>query len=177
MTARADYLNFLERLMGMSDETWKRHASPWSVYTRMATTPFIVAAIWLHTTIGYWSITLLTLLVFWIWINPRLFPAPKSTDNWGSKATFGERVYLNRKKVPIPKQHRFFPHLLGAISGVGFFVMLWGAWKNFFWPTATGFSLMYLGKLWFLDRMVWLYEDMKDATPEYRSWLYGEKSS
>ena len=33
-------------------------------------------------------------------------------------------------------------------------------------------QLIYLGKMWFLDRMVWLYEDMKDTTPEYRSWLY-----
>jgi hypothetical protein len=33
-------------------------------------------------------------------------------------------------------------------------------------------AVIMLGKLWFVDRMVWLYEDMKDATPEYRSWLY-----
>ncbi|MGC8844762.1 MAG: hypothetical protein ACP5QY_02840 [Candidatus Hydrogenedens sp.] len=23
-----------------------------------------------------------------------------------------------------------------------------------------------------MDRMVWLYEDMKDAMPEYKNWLY-----
>ncbi|NJM71476.1 MAG: hypothetical protein HC862_15300 [Scytonema sp. RU_4_4] len=27
--------------------------------------------------------------------------------------------------------------------------------------------LVLLSKLWFIDRMVWLYEDMKDANPEY----------
>ena len=27
-------------------------------------------------------------------------------------------------------------------------------------------------KSWFNDRMVLLYEEMKDASPEYRSWLY-----
>jgi hypothetical protein len=26
------------------------------------------------------------------------------------------------------------------------------------------------GKLWYLDRMAWLWEDMKDADPEYRKW-------
>ncbi|MGH1393463.1 MAG: DUF6653 family protein [Trichormus sp.] len=31
---------------------------------------------------------------------------------------------------------------------------------------------MTLGKLWYLDRMVWLYTEMKDINPEYRSWLY-----
>ena len=36
----------------------------------------------------------------------------------------------------------------------------------------TGLSVTMLGKLWFLDRMVWLYEDMKDTSETYRSWLY-----
>lgn len=30
------------------------------------------------------------------------------------------------------------------------------------WPTILGAALMFLGKLWFVDRMVWLYEDLKD---------------
>jgi hypothetical protein len=34
-----------------------------------------------------------------------------------------------------------------------------------------GIALAYLGKSWHLDRMVWLYEDMKDL-PEYKKWLY-----
>ena len=32
--------------------------------------------------------------------------------------------------------------------------------------------IVYMGKLWFIDRMVWLYEDMKDDNSLYRSWLY-----
>jgi hypothetical protein len=28
-----------------------------------------------------------------------------------------------------------------------------------------------LCKLWFVDRMVWLYEDMRQEMPEYRDWL------
>ena len=32
------------------------------------------------------------------------------------------------------------------------------------WPTLLGCALVYLAKLWFLDRMVWLYEEMKTAT-------------
>jgi hypothetical protein len=34
-----------------------------------------------------------------------------------------------------------------------------------------GFSLNLLGKLWFVDRMVWLYEDMKHL-PEYGKFEY-----
>jgi|GEM_PF-3630839 len=38
------------------------------------------------------------------------------------------------------------------------------------WPTLFGAVTIYLGKLWFVDRMVWLYHDMKDANQEYSSW-------
>ncbi|MEX2128980.1 MAG: DUF6653 family protein [Xanthobacteraceae bacterium] len=29
----------------------------------------------------------------------------------------------------------------------------------------------FLCKLWFVDRMVWLYEDKSREVPEYREWL------
>ena len=35
-----------------------------------------------------------------------------------------------------------------------------------------GIVLAYLGKSWFLDRMVWLYEDMKNENEIYKSWDY-----
>jgi hypothetical protein len=34
-------------------------------------------------------------------------------------------------------------------------------------PSLFGAALVYAGKLWFLDGMVWLYEDTKGARPEY----------
>lgn len=34
-----------------------------------------------------------------------------------------------------------------------------------------GAALVYLGKMWFVDRMAWLYEDMKNAHPEYAAWM------
>ena len=40
------------------------------------------------------------------------------------------------------------------------------------WPTVFGIVVVFLGKTWFLDRMVRIYEEMKDANSEYRSWLY-----
>jgi hypothetical protein len=49
-------------------------------------------------------------------------------------------------------------------------LVIWGALA--IWPTLLGATVVYLSKLWFIDRMVWLYEDMKNVEPEYRSWLY-----
>jgi len=39
------------------------------------------------------------------------------------------------------------------------------------WPALLGLVLVMICKLWFVDRMVWLYEDMKDQHPTYREWL------
>jgi hypothetical protein len=62
------------------------------------------------------------------------------------------------------------PNILSAVSGVGMLFVLWGVFMFDLWPTIFGMMVVYLGKVWFLDRMVWLWEDMKDTTPEYRSW-------
>lgn len=53
--------------------------------------------------------------------------------------------------------------------------MIFGAWGVIdlaIWPMLFGCALVYPGKLRFLDRMVWLYEDMKNVDPRYRSCLY-----
>jgi hypothetical protein len=34
------------------------------------------------------------------------------------------------------------------------------------WPTLLGMVLVYCGKLWFLDRMVWLWEDTQASSPQ-----------
>ena len=76
----------------------------------------------------------------------------------------------NRDKVPVPRHHRRMPHILTAVAAVGVLLLVWGLVELAIWPTLLGMSLTFLGKLWFVDRMVWLYEEMKDATPEYRDW-------
>ena len=101
-----------------------------------------------------------------------MFSKPVSTDNWASKAVLGEHVWINRKQIAAPKHHRLVPNLLSGVSGLGLLFLIWGLWGLEIWPTALGAILIYAGKVWFLDRMVWLYEDMKDSTKEYSSWLY-----
>ena len=58
------------------------------------------------------------------------------------------------------------------MSSLGLPFLIWGLWQLNIWATGIGTVLVYAGKVWFLDRMVWLYEDMKDSTSEYSSWLY-----
>jgi hypothetical protein len=40
----------------MTDDVWRRHANPWSVYTRFAAIPPLIMAIWSRTWIGLWCL-------------------------------------------------------------------------------------------------------------------------
>ena len=161
----------LADLFRMDDDAWARHANPWSVWTRVVSLPLLMLAVWSRLWIGWWSLLPISGVILWLWINPRAFPPPRSTDNWASKGVLGERVWLNRREVPVPEHHRLVPNILSAFSVVGAVFFIWGLVWLEIWPALFGLVLVMLCKLWFVDRMVWLYEDMKDQHPPYREWL------
>ncbi|MDX5592625.1 DUF6653 family protein [Pseudovibrio sp. SPO723] len=156
----------------MNDRTWERQASGWSVWSRAATLPVLVAAIWLHTTVGWmWSTAMLLAVVFWLWANPRLFNPPRHTDTWHAKATFGERIWLNQRAVPIPAKINGKAIALSLLSGLGFLMAIIGAVGNEITMTIAGVLLTYGAKFTFLNVMVKLYGEMQNAHPVYKSWL------
>ena len=105
--------------------------------------------------------------LLWTGLNPRLFGKPTALDTWASKCVLGERLWINRDETPVPERHRLVPSVLNAVSGIGLLVVIWGVVRLSVWPTLLGAVLVYAGKLWFLDRMVWLYEDMTGPSPAY----------
>lgn len=72
---------------------------------------------------------------------------------------------------PGPQRHRIVPHVLNGVTATGTAFVVWGLITLAVWPTLLGSVLVYCGKLWFLDRMVWLYEDVIAQNEHYRSWL------
>ncbi len=163
---------YVARAFHMDDEARRRHSNPWSVYTRFTMIPLIGLAIWSRTWIHWWSLAPILAVVLWVWFNPRIFPPPQSTNNWASKAVLGEWVWMNRKSIAVPVYQRQLPNLLSIGSGLGMILFLAGLTLLHVWMTVWGGTIAILCKLWFADRMARLYEEMKDATPEYRSWLY-----
>jgi hypothetical protein len=134
--------------------------------------PLIGLAFWSRAWLHWWALLPISLVVLWVWINPRAFPPPVTTNNWASKVVLGEWVWMRRKTVAIPIHHRHLPNGLSLAAGFGMAVFLVGVCTLHLWLTLIGGCISVLAKLWFADRMVSLYEEMKDATSEYRSWLH-----
>lgn len=162
----------IANLFHLTDENWQKHSNPLSVWTRNLSLPLLILAFWSRVWIGWYCLIPIAIAIFWIWINPRLFQAPKSTRNWASRAVFGERVWMRRKEIPVPKHHQNFPNILSSVAVVGSVLVIFGVYHLDLWITIIGSVLIYAGKLWFLDRMVWLYMDMKNKNKEYNSWSY-----
>lgn len=167
MTAPA---HLIAALFRMDEGTWARHASPWSVWTRMATLPVLLAAIWSHTALGWWALVPGAIVAAWLWLNPRLFPPPASTRSWASRAVLGERLWLDRAR-PIDREHRTAATVAAGASSIGFVAAIYGAAANDWGWTVAGAAVCYLGKLWFIDRMVWVFEDERRRDPAVAAWL------
>nr|WP_205623683.1 DUF6653 family protein [Desulfogranum japonicum] len=150
-----------------------KHSNPWSVWTRYSVLPLIVISFWSRALIGWWCLVPGIGSILWMFFNPVFFNKPKSTKNWASKSVLGERVYRNRDNVEIPDIHKTpLYNILNTISFIGMVLSLWAIVYYSVWAAILGIALAYLGKSWYLDRMVWLYETMKDKDEKYRKWEY-----
>lgn len=169
----AVFENKLATIFNLNDKNWLKHANPLSVYTRYTVLPFLLLAIWSRLWIGNWYYLALFVSFLWMFFNPILFRKAKSTKNWASKSVLGERVFLNRDQIPIPKVHRSGIHsVLNSLSAIGMVLAIWGAVDFQLCLAIMGTCLAYIAKSWYLDRMVWLYEDMKNEVSDYQSWDY-----
>lgn len=159
-----------ERMMAMNDAVWLRHANPLSGWTRLATGPVLFWAIWSHRWIGWFAIIPVAILAVWIWFNPRIFAKPKRADAWMTKGVLGERVWLNRAHAPIPPGFVRAAWLLNTAAGLGVAFAVAGFVIGDFWLAFLAWHFAMAMKLWFVDRMVWLWERMKDSAADYRDW-------
>ncbi|TEW56829.1 hypothetical protein E2R68_01995 [Psychromonas sp. RZ22] len=166
-----DIVKYAEKIMSMDDETWHRHSNPWSVYTRFTTLPLISFTFWSREWIDIYSIALIAISFLWVWLNPRLFSAPSNTNNWASMGTFGERIYINRHNEIIPNHHIKACRILQLLSAMGLPFFIYGLYSLNLWILILGNFWIMVSKAWFVDRMVWLYLDMKESNPIYQSWL------
>ena len=142
----------------MTDEVWRRHANPWSVWTRYLAGPILVFAIWSRVWISEWALVPIALMVAWIWLNPRVFAVPSSTSNWASKAVLGERIWLNREKTPIAARFIRPSRFANVVGAAGLVLLIWGLIVYSSVLTVSGLLIVLAAKTWFLNEMVALCE-------------------
>ena len=158
--------------MILSEQSWARHANPWSVWTRYAAFPLLVAAVWSSHTIGWWALLPVAAMVGFLYINPWLFAPPRSTDNWASKAVLGERVWLAEGKRGLPDQHPGGFRALMAISALNLVGLIWGIVQSDAVVMTLSTINVLVSKSWFNDRMVWLFSERVRTNAKYQNWLY-----
>ena len=75
----------------------------------------------------------------------------------------GETFWAKRKEVPDPARHRVAPVVLGAVSAAGVPFVARGLVVRDGWMVLFGLAVQMAGKIWFLDRMAILYDDVAPA--------------
>ena len=150
----------IAKVFKLEGDSWEKHTNPWSIWTRFATMPFLIIAFWSRVWIGWYCLIPITVIVFWLIINPTLFKKPTNTNNWGAKAVLGERYWSERKRTPVPKHHHIVVIILTALQSIGGIMLIIGLYKLSISLTIIGAVIIYMSKMWFLDRMIWIYEDM-----------------
>lgn len=144
------------KAVGMSEEAWKRHANPWSVWTRFAAIPLMILAIWSRDWIGWWALVPVGLVVVWLALNPHAFPAVERPESWTAKGIYGERMWLRDRSL-VAGDHRKVQRLLVVIGATGFGLLVYGLVVLEVWPTVFGATLITVGQLWRIDRLGQLY--------------------
>jgi hypothetical protein len=139
--------------MAMDDAVWARHANPWSGWSRVATTPVLFLALWSHVWLGWWALVPIALVAAWLWANPRLFPPPACRDGWMTRGVRGERLWVAGAADAAPGV-RWILGGQAVFTAVG----LAGVAATDFWAGLLGLHAGAAMKLWFLDRMVGVYD-------------------
>ena len=127
----------------LSEQTWERHANPWSGWTRVLSMPALAIGLYLH------NVWILGATIIWLIINPMLFPKPKSVDSWMSKGVLGEQRYYKDGK----KLKKDLSTLLNILNVPTFAAFLYFSWQQEILAMLFAGLLSMTLKFWFIDRM------------------------
>lgn len=130
----------------MKEDTWLKHSNPLSGWTRFAAVPVLMIAVWHRN----WLVV--AAVSGFIAVNPFLFLPPARSDRWITRAVLGEKIYCSRKK-------QFdFSFLLLVLVAVSFALALYGVILRQIHSAVSGTAGVIVFKLWYLDRMVKIYD-------------------
>lgn len=62
------------------------------------------------------------------------------------------------------ERHHWFSNILSVAQALGVLIFIWGLVFLEIWPVLLGGIIVIIAKLWFSDRMVWLYGDRANGS-------------
>lgn len=154
-----DIFEKAKSVMRMDDAAWRRHANPWSAWTRFSVLPLFAVAVWSRVWLGWWCLVPVALVLGWVWINPRAFPLPSDFGTWASRGVLGERIFLDRANRTIDPAHLAAARALTWATAIGAAIYIIGLAILDYGLTFAGIILSAGAKMWFVDRMVWIHVD------------------
>ena len=81
-------------------------------------------------------------------------------------------IASRQRNIPVSSDHQLSILVRGVTSIISLFFVFWGFTKHSVCSTILGMVWILRFKSLFNDRMVHPYEEIKDASPQYRSCLY-----
>jgi hypothetical protein len=158
--------DFIARTFSMDEESWRRHANPWSVWTRFAAIPAMILAVWSREWLGWGALFPVGLVAVWLWLNVKVFRPVETPVAWASRGIYGERLWL-LDRAAVPPGHRIVLRWLILPGLAGFALIIWGLVRLEIWPTLFGATILVMAQLWRIDRFSLLYE-MRSGRPQDR---------
>lgn len=141
----------------MTDESWQRHANPWSVWTRFAAIPLAALAIWSRVWIGWWCLVPVALVVAWLILNVMVFAPVREPRSWASKGIYGERLWA-QNQAALPRRDVVLQRGLILAGLVGMCLFALGLVYLHLLLCLVGMAALVLAQLWRIDQFRKLYE-------------------
>lgn len=126
---------------------WRRHANPWSGWSRVATTPVLVYALYRRD----WRLVGATLC--WLVGNPAAFPPPKTADAWMTRGVLAEREWLKQGNGTIGIS---WPNVLNLVSGAMTLYVGWATLRRRPIHAVVATALLMGSKLYWISEIIGL---------------------
>lgn len=127
----------------LEDRRWAGRSHPLCVYSRLGAAYFLVLCVYTYRWWNVQAIWPIGLCLFFILINPYIFPAPRTQQAWATRAVLGQRLWHGLQQWDLPTLCR-----IG--SSLTYFLALYFAFEGafrealLFVTIALGLRVIYL---------------------------------
>lgn len=142
-----------------------------ATYAKILAPALLSLAIWSHLWVGMAAASALTILSLAGLIflqRQRTFEPQK--PSWAAAVGYGERIWLNRLHTPIPDKLSARITTLYLVYWLGAVIAYAGGITTSIVLTGTGLTVAYSAQLVCFQKLVLLFEQMKEKSPLYQFW-------